>query len=252
MRFLEYGDRENKIILLIHGFQSPYQIWNEYIEHYKKDFHIIVPILPGHNPKSKDEFVSLEQTAKEIEDFCISNYSNDIYAIYGMSFGGVVASKLWQNKRLLIGKLIFDSSPLVSYNRLVKCFMTKFYLSVTKKIRQKDEKTLQQAKNVIVPESYLEDFRLILENMTDTTIINCLNAIDSHHLPSNIDPPNTGIFYFHGTTPNEMYAVKSGKYISKHYPNSTVRAFKGKGHCEISLMSPQIMIAELDKILYVK
>ena len=58
MEILEFGDKNKRKLVLIHGFQSPYQIWNPYIEHYKKDFYIIVPILPGHNPNQKDDFVS--------------------------------------------------------------------------------------------------------------------------------------------------------------------------------------------------
>ena len=36
MRILEYGNINNPTIMLVHGFESPYQIWIDYIEHYKK------------------------------------------------------------------------------------------------------------------------------------------------------------------------------------------------------------------------
>ncbi len=60
MEILEFGNRENKTLLLIHGFQSPYQIWNEFIEFFKKDYHVVVPILEGHNPKVNEEFRSVD------------------------------------------------------------------------------------------------------------------------------------------------------------------------------------------------
>ena len=119
MEILEFGNKENKKIILIHGFQSPYQVWNEYIEYYKKDYHIIVPILPGHNPNKKEEFISFKECAKEIEDYFTSNYGNDVYAIFGMSMGGVLTATIWENKRLNIEKVIFDGSPLVSYNNFI-------------------------------------------------------------------------------------------------------------------------------------
>ena len=56
MEILEFGDRNKRKIIFIHGFQCPYQIWEKYIEHYQKDFHIIIPIMPGHNPKSRKNF----------------------------------------------------------------------------------------------------------------------------------------------------------------------------------------------------
>ena len=64
MEILEFGNKENKKIILIHGFQSPYQVWDEYVKYYEKDYHVIVPILPGHNPKKKEEFISFKECAK--------------------------------------------------------------------------------------------------------------------------------------------------------------------------------------------
>ena len=71
MKILEFGDDSKRKIILIHGFQCPWQVWNKYIEYYKDKFHIIVPIMSGHNPEVKDDFISFISDAKEIEDKCI-------------------------------------------------------------------------------------------------------------------------------------------------------------------------------------
>ena len=99
MQILEFGNKNNKKIILIHGFQSPYQVWDKYIEHYKNDYHIIVPILPGHNPNQIEDFISFEIVAKELEDYFVSKYDNNVYAVYGMSMGGVLAATLWKRKK---------------------------------------------------------------------------------------------------------------------------------------------------------
>jgi len=249
MEILEFGNKENKKIILIHGFQSPYQVWNEYIEYYKNKYHIIVPILPGHNPKKKEEFISFKECAKEIEDYFISNYGNNVYAIYGMSMGGVLTATIWENKRLNIEKVIFDGSPLVSFNNLIKKFMIKFYIDITHKSQQRDKKTLEQAVNSIITKDKLEYLLQALDNMSDTTIINYINDIGKFKLSNNIDTKNTEIYYYHGTKSNEMLAKKTAKYIKKYYSNSKPICFKGNGHCEHSLFNPQEMIKELDKIL---
>lgn len=67
-------------------------------------------------------------------------------------------------------------------------------------------------------------------------------------LSQSINAPNTVVHFFHGTAINEMLAKKSVKYVMKHYPNTMVKCFKGKFHCENALFNPEIMIAELDKI----
>ena len=40
MEILEFGNKENKSIILMHGFQCPYQIWNKYIEYYKDKYNV--------------------------------------------------------------------------------------------------------------------------------------------------------------------------------------------------------------------
>ena len=185
---------------------------------------------------------------KEIEDYILSRYGKEIYAVYGMSMGGVLTAMLWQNKRLTFDKVIFDGSPLVSYNKLMKVFMKKFYIDITHKSKQRDKKTVEQATKVIIPEDNLEYFLEVLDNMSDVTVGNSIDGIADFKLSQSINTPNTVVYFFHGTAFNEMLAKKSAKYVKKYYPTTIVKCFKGKFHCENALFNPEIMITELDKI----
>lgn len=248
MKILEFGDTSKRKIILIHGFQCPWHVWNKYIEYYEKKFHIIVPIMSGHNPEVKDDFISFTADAKEIEDYILSRYGKEIYAVYGMSMGGVLTATLWQNKRLIFDKVIFDGSPLVSYNKLMKGFMKKFYIDITHKSQQRDKKTVEQATKVIISEDNLEYFLEVLDNMSDVTVGNSIDDIANFKLSQSINTPNTVVYFFHGTAFNEMLAKKSAKYVKKYYPTTIVKCFNGKFHCENALFNPEIMITELDKI----
>lgn len=249
MEILEFGDRNKQKIILIHGFQCPYQIWEEYIEHYKNNFHIIIPVMPGHNPKMREDFISFLQTSKEFEDYYISHYGKDVYAIYGMSMGGVLTATLWQNGKLNIKKVIFDGSPLVSVNSFMQRMMLQFYLDITHKSQQRDTKTLAQATKNICRPKYLNDFLQILDNMSDITITNYIREIGNFRLRCDINTPNTKIYYYYGTAVNEMLAKKSAKFIAKNYIGSEIKCFKGKGHCENTLFYPNLMMKELDQVL---
>lgn len=248
MEILEFGDREKRKIILIHGFQMPYQIWNKYIDYYKNDFHIIVPIMPGHYPNHTENFVSFSETAKEFESYYISKYGEEVFAVYAMSMGGVLAAVLWRNRRLKIEKIIFDGSPLVPFNRFVKKMIPSFYLNVTHKTQRRDKKTLEQAKN-IYPQDSFNDFLKLLDTMTDTTIRSCIEAVTNFQLADNLDNQNTVIYYYFGTKFNEIMARKTAKFISKHYKNSIIKCFMGKSHCEMTLFFPELMVKELDEIL---
>lgn len=249
MEVLEFGDKGKRRIILIHGFQSPYQVWEKYIKHYESQFHIMVPILPGHNPKQIEDFTSFEKAADELENYYIPKYGKEVYAIYGMSMGGVLTAALWKRNKLCIDKLIFDGSPIVSINGFMKKIMTSFYLDITKKTQRRDRKTLEQAKKSIISKDCFEPFLEVLDNMTDETIKNCIGDISSFHVTSDINTPNTEIYFYHGTAPNEMLAKKSAKYLVKHYPKVNIKCFKGRGHCELALLYPDMMIDELKQIL---
>ena len=249
MEILEYGDKTKRKIILIHGFESPYQIWEPYIEHYKNDFHIIVPILPGHNSRVEEEFVSFEACAEELEDFYIKKYGTEVYAVYGMSMGGVLASHIWRNQKLRIEKLIMESSPLLGFGKLMTSMQTKLYLQITGKARRRDPKTVRQAVGTMVREEQLEVFLELLDHISDTTITNYLAAVGRFKLPADIDTPDTQLTYFYGGKINEVLFRKVAKYIKKHYSNTDTICLKGKGHCEEALLLPEKWIAELDKIL---
>ena len=204
--------------------------------------------MSGHNVEIKEDFISFEHDAKKIEDYILSRYGKEIFAVYGMSMGGVLVATLWQNNRLSFEKVIFDGSPLVSFNCFVKIFMKKFYLNITHKTQKRDAKTVKQATKVIISKDNLEHFLKVIDNMTDETIKNVIDCIASFKLYKNINTPNTKLYFFHGTASNEIIAKKSAKYLKKYYPHTSIKCFKGKFHCENALFNQKIMIEELDKI----
>lgn len=53
MKIIEFGNKSKRKIILLHGFQSPWQVWEKC-----KDFHIIVPIVSGNNPEENEDFMS--------------------------------------------------------------------------------------------------------------------------------------------------------------------------------------------------
>jgi len=248
LKVLEFGDKSKRKLILIHGFQMPYQIWNRYIDYFRDNFHVVVLIMPGHYPNHAENFISFSETAKEFEDYYLSVYGREVFAVYAMSMGGVLAATFWQNRRLKIEKIIFDGSPLVSVNRFAEKIMLGFYMNVTAKSRQRNEKTIKRAKR-FCPEDCFDDFLKVLDYMTDATIISCIKGVANFKLSDIPGNQNTEIYYFHGTKINELIAKRSALFISKHYKNSVIKCFKGKSHCETMMFFPEQMIEELDKVL---
>ena len=249
MEILEYGNPKNEKIILIHGFQSPYQIWDDYIDYYKNDYCVIVPILAGHNINKNDDFVSFDICAKELEEYYVTKYGNKVFAIYGMSMGGILASYIWKNKNIEIEKLILESSPLLSWNKLMTNYFTKWYLNITHKTQNRDERTIKQAVGTIISEDKEKEFLELFDHLSDKTIINCIQEVGKFNLPIDINTLNTEIYYFYGSKINEILFRKVAHYLKKNYQNTTAICLKGKGHCEDALMNPEEHIKTLNQVL---
>ena len=249
MEILEYGNPKNEKIILIHGFQSPYQIWDDYIDYYKNDYCVIVPILAGHNINKNDDFISFDICAKELEEYYVTKYGNKVFAIYGMSMGGILASYIWKNKNIEIEKLILESSPLLSWNKLMTNYFTKWYLNITHKTQNRDERTIKQAVGTIISEDKEKVFLELFDHLSDKTIINCIQEVGKFNLPGDINTPNTEIYYFYGSKINEILFGKVAHYLKKNYQNTTAICLKGKGHCEDALMNPEEHIKTLNQVL---
>lgn len=249
MRILEYGDSSREKIILIHGFESPYQIWDEYIKHYETDYYVIVPILTGHDIESDADFVSFDNCVNEFEDYYINKFGNSVYAVYGMSMGGVFACKLWLKRNIVIDKLILESSPLLSYGKILTAILTKQYLNITHKAQRGNARVVKQAVNTMVTQDKLNDFLTLLNHISDNTIRNCIRDVGQFKLPTEIDLPNTKIYYYYGGKPNEFLFKRVASFIEKNYKNSETICLGGKGHCEDALLHPSERMKELDRVL---
>ena len=248
MEILEFGNKKKDIIILIHGMECPYQIFNEYIKEYQKKYLVIVPILPGHNINEDETFMSFAKCARELELYITSHYGNKIFAIYGLSMGGILACLLWNSRILEIKNLILESSPLLSYGKLMTKFLAGQYLTLTHKTQNRDKKTIEKAMNSIVPKKYLKEFLKLIDQMSDVTIKNYVKEIGAYKLPNNIQN-NTNFVYIYGSKINEIFVRKTVKYIKKYYPKTKIIHLHGKGHCEDALLKPKKKIKQLKKIL---
>ena len=247
MTILEYGDNNKPLLVLIHGFESPVEVWAEYVNYFLEYYHLIVPILPGHNPKEREDFVNFDLVIKELEEVLLK-INKPIKLLYGMSMGGAVCGKLFDRNKLQIENLVFDGSPLLGFNNLMKKMMKSTYLDLTHKTQKRNPKTIKQAVNSIIPKEKLFLFLDVLDNISDDTIINYINELGNYHIKNDVIN-DTKIYFYHGTKMNELLAKKSANYLKKYYPNTQIKVFKRCGHCEISIFKPLQMIREIEDIL---
>lgn len=247
MRFIEAGKSNQKVMLLIHGMQVPWQVWNRHIKYFSKFYHVIVPILSGHDPEDASTFLSIQEEAVKIEDFLTLHNKTEIMAICGVSMGGTISTLLWKRGNLQIKNLILDGAPLLPYNKIISNIIAKQYLYLTAKVKKGDTKTLEKCEANFMPSIYMKYFLDMIDIMSEETIKNCVISISKYRLDIDRNIKDVNLTYFYGTGINEYYSKKSAKYILSEYPQAKIHCLKGCSHCEFYLYKPEKHISMIAK-----
>lgn len=232
MNFHTFGNLSDPKMLLIHGVLCPWQMWDKVIAHYQDRYYIIVPELDGHTQDSSSEFLSVEEEAVGIEDWLLSNGAEALDTVCGLSMGGRIAAMLWKNGRINIRQLVLDGAPLVSAGGFVTKVMVSFYTDIVQKCKQRDPKTIENSKKNFLPETYLEPFLKLIDNMGGETIPNVCRSVCGGDFPTDLSTEGMRILYLYGTKSNEMLSKKSAKLLGKHYPSVKLVKCKGMMHAE--------------------
>src|SRR4051812_32476186 len=81
-------------VVLIHGFCEDQSIWSDYIQKLSRDYHVIVPDLPGFGKSSPEfgEAVTMEYYARRVHEVLeIVLQAEERVTFIGHSLGGYVA-----------------------------------------------------------------------------------------------------------------------------------------------------------------
>lgn len=118
MKFYEYGDKNNPVILLIPGTCCHYSLFNKVIPLLKEKFYISVVSFDGFDETEKSDYISMDLETLEIEKYVKDNFNNHISCIYGCSLGGSFASYLLQRNNIRVDHIILGSSDMDQSNKL--------------------------------------------------------------------------------------------------------------------------------------
>ena len=250
MKFHEFGDKNNKPMILIHGVLTPWQIWQPQAEYFKQNYFVAVPALDAHIEEEASEFLSIDDEAAKIEAYVKENFGGRVYALCGLSMGGKIANRIFERRNISIDNLVLDGAPLVKGSFIAKKFMTMSYISIIHKSKQRDKKTLENFKKDFLPEKYIESFLKFADTMSDSSIENMISGVCDIGLSGHDNKNGTKILFMHGTKGNEVYSVKAAGKMSELYKGSVaVKQFDGCKHCEIAVYEPEKWCGTVDSFL---
>jgi len=108
MNIHEFGRENKETVLLIHPSLVKWDYFEYVIPLLEKDYHLVIPALPGYDFDERSDFTSVEQIADELNGWLEDNDLYKLYAIYGCSMGGSIALLTALGQKVSVKHCIMD------------------------------------------------------------------------------------------------------------------------------------------------
>ena len=116
MKYFEFGQQNEKLMVLLHGGGICYRGALPVVEALSKDFHVVLVAYDGFNPTEPDtEFVSVMDEARRLGDYVVEHYGGKIDVLYALSYGCRVLLEVLSDQRLTITTAIADGMSTHEY-----------------------------------------------------------------------------------------------------------------------------------------
>lgn len=255
MQYHEFGTANSRTLLFFQGSASHWSWYLESIELLAQNFHVIVPAIDGHEPKEHTNFISIEKTVEDVTQYLIKNGYMELYAVYGLSFGGGMVLRMLTEQRINIQKAIVDAgtAPYQMLYFLTRIVLFRDYWAV--RILRSN---VHLVKLVFDPkrwtpkgkdeETEYDSLMCFLKSMSKTTLKNVFDSANNYEMPKIIPPMDTLIEFWYGSCEKKSRA-RDTRYVRRKFPNAVIREIPQMDHGELVIMHPQQFLAQAERFL---
>ena len=240
MTIHEFGKENDKIMILLHPAVVMWDFFEYVIPVLKKDYHLIVPAIPGYDPDVKSDFTSVEDIAEELEIWLTAKGITQVDCIYGCSMGGAFITKLLSNGVIHFNRAVIDGgiTPyqlpwIVTRLILIRDFLM---ISIGKlggvKLLEKAFATENLSEEDIQYEAQ------VLEMISYKTIWRTFDSTDNYSMPKIVTTDCTNIEYWYGDG-EEKQRKWDIDYIRKVFPNTVFKKIDNAGHASLAPFQPE-------------
>lgn len=246
MEFKEFGSKENRTIILIHGFAISWKMWTVQIDTFSKNYHVIVPVLDGHDGEEKSTFISIEKAANEITEYIKENLGGRVFAICGESLGGTITMEILSQEKHIAQKSIINAGPVARDGKVLvalKVWAREVQRKLTKREGRMIKKTYSKS---YFPEYLVQDIFRVFGNMSKETNKNAIFSAFTYSMRDSIKNSDAEIVYWYGSK-EAVYIKESIKNVMKMAPNIKREEFKGYEHGKLCVANPKLYIKKADE-----
>lgn len=245
----EFGKENEKILLMLHGSCMTWDMYEESIRILEKNYHVIIPALPGYDFDTDTNFTSIEHICRYLGEWLARKGYAEINGIYGLSMGGSLVIRFLADNRIKVKRAIIDAGITpYDYPWLVtRLIAVRDYLMI--RLGQSSQKMLEL---VYSPERYTQEgvayLYQALRHMSRKTIWRTFESCNNYSMPEKIPKLETKSTYWYGSL--EKKARKQDiAFVSKTYPETVFEEIEGMEHGEFCMMYPKQFADKVAKFI---
>ncbi len=245
----EFGINHSKVLLMFHGACMTWDMYKPSIKILSQYFHVIIPALPGHDMTTDEDYTSVEQISREMEDWLLMREYKNIWGIYGLSMGGSLVIRFLADHIVSVQKAIIDGgiTPYKLPWVITRLIAVRDYLMV--QLGRSSKKLVELA---FPPERYTEEWvdymYQVMQHMTGKSIWRVFESCNNYPMPEKLPEIPTEIEYWYGEKEKNARGWDMD-YVKKIYPQITFRELPGMEHGEYCTRYPQKFAEDLIKFL---
>ncbi len=249
MKIYEYGKENSEAIVLIHPSVVTWDYFERVIPLLDKDYHLLVPAVPGYDLTDDSEFTSVEQIALELADDLLTMGIRKVKAIYGCSMGGSIVLRMAVDQKIRAEHYIMDGG-ITPYQLpwLLTRFIALRDFGMMAMGKYGGEKLMIRAfSDSQYSEEDLKYIAMILKHCTCRTLWNTFDSCNNYDMPKQVMHFPGKMHYWFGE--NERKARDWDiRYMKKFVPETEFMRFRGADHGDLPFFYPEKMARALSRM----
>lgn len=233
MIFKEFGNKDNPVIIFLHGGGLSWWSLKPQIEALQNEYFIVTPIIDGHGDDWNNTFISIRKSAEGVIDYIKDSCNGKAFAICGLSIGAQIVVEILSQESDITEHAVIESAlvyPIKMTTRLTVPIYNLCYGLIKKRWYAK-----LQAKTLNVPEELFESYYIDSSRMTKESLINITKSNGNYSISERLCNTKAKTLILVGE--KELSIMKkSAKLLHDTIKGSSLKVIEKSGHGEISLI----------------
>lgn len=231
LRCVEYGEKNDEIIVLLHGGGLSWWHYREAAERLSDEYHVILPILDGHAGADRD-FTTIEDNAAEIIEWVDRSLGGRVRLMGGCSLGGQILLEILSQRGDICRYALIESA-LTRPSRLLAALIAPTVGCSYGLIRRRWFAVLQ-FRSMGIKKELFEDYYCHSCAITKANMIAFMQANARYGVKESLQDCSAEVQIFVGE--KESAAVhKSAKMIHEKLRASVLHILPQMAHGEFSI-----------------